>query len=486
MKKPTYLHSSVLLLLAILMFAGSGCSSLSGKFSLPTWGSTSSPTQIVAVWEPVIRHENDKALRGFAAKVMFYDHSAGKKALRVKGNFDVYAFDEDNPGENRTVPTRIIRFQVDDLKKLESDSKLLGKSYTIWVPWDDATYDAQKKNISLIVRFKCDDGTMVMSHMTKVSLPGMNSRDELEDNVVVNPFADEKQQQLARLEDLAKKRRNNPNSLDTKWTGNLPEYVINRADRPEGMLVRTMNVPGVSRSGEAPNIQVVATCASPSDEQKYQAREMLAQAQSVRVDQQTVQVAQNTNSVNPAMNPAMRNPAAMNQAMANPAMNQPMNRNGNTMQYAQMTPNPGFPINQVQYQSQNEAGQPYQQPVNAQSMNAQSMNAQSMTAPSQGLVPFNEEAAYREFLLHRQQQQQQAMQQQAMLQQQPVQNPLELPFQPIGPQQPTQQQQPIQQVLLQQQSAQQQPVVQQGMTYRPIGNHSAGNYAAANTGVAMR
>ena len=79
------------ILFVIAAFTAGGCSSLSGKMSLPTFAETSSPSQIVAVWDPVIRHEDGKVYRGLCARIIFYD-SSSKKALRVKGDFDIYGF----------------------------------------------------------------------------------------------------------------------------------------------------------------------------------------------------------------------------------------------------------------------------------------------------------------------------------------------------------------------------------------------------------
>ena len=324
MTKTTFTALAALLVLAITMFAASGCS------SLPSWsGGTSSPTKIVAIWDPVIRHEDGQAIRGFAARVMFYDGAAGKKALRVRGNFDVYAYDEDDPGADRVTPTRIIRFQVENLKTLESNSKMFGKSYTIWVPWDEATPDSRKKNISLVVRFTSNDGTGtgIMSHLAKAVLPGMApGEQEVDDTVYVNPYQEEKKQQMAKLEALAAMHRNNSGSLETAWKGTVPEHIISREVRPEKMLTTTISTPGISRDGVAPVVKPEYRFASATDEQRFQAGELIANAQSVRTQQGHVgihpQTVQNQNS--------------------------PVNN---------------FPINQVQFQSSGNNVPVFQQPM---------------------------------------------------------------------------------------------------------------------------
>ena len=281
--------------------------------------------------------------------------------MRVRGNFDVYAFDEDDPKADRVTPTRVIRFQVDNLKNLESDSKLFGKSYTIWVPWDEANQDSKKKNISLVVRFTCDDGTMVMSHLAKTSLPGMtNGEQDVADTAYVNPFLDEKKQQMARLEALAAEHRNNPNLLETAWNKTVPEHVISREVRPEMMLTRSFNVPGISRDGVAPEIQPNLRFASATDEQRYQAGLLIANAQTVRAQQGNA-------VINP---PVVQNP------------NLPVNH---------------FPIGQVQFQSSDDNAPAYQQPMFQPP-------AQQMNQPSPSLAPMSQEAMYREYLNWQQQQ----------------------------------------------------------------------------------
>ena len=288
--------------------------------------------------------------------------------MRVRGNFDVYAYDEDDPNADRVTPTRVIQFQVDNLKNLESTSKIYGKSYTLWIPWDESTLDSKKKNISLIVRFRCNDGNMVMSHMAKVSLPGLSDPNDVDETVYVNPYADEKKYLNDRLSALAEEYRNNTNLLDT-------ERIVSREDRPEMMVTKTINMPGVSRDGVVPTITPTQTFASATDEQKYMAKLMIANAQTT------------------------------------------MSRQPNN---SQAMPNQNFPIDQVQYQSSGENSQVYQQPMLQPNSQPMFQQQQQMQQLSQRLVPMSDEAKYQEYLNW---QRQQAMQQQPS-QQQPPQQPL--------------------------------------------------------------
>ena len=408
----------------LLFLAGSGCSSLPGNLSLPSWGKTSSPTKITAFWEPVIRHEGETVIRGFAANVMFYDLTVSKKALRVRGNFDIYAYDEDNPGKDRIKPTRIIQYQVDNLKNLESTSKMFGKSYTIWVPWDEITDDSRKKNISLIVRFRCDDGTMVMSQLAKVSLPGMMDDDVVEDPAYVNPYADEKEYQLSRLQALAEGRYSNTgSSFDTVWKNSVAEHIVSHDDRPQAMTAATFTVPTYTRDGAIPNFTPQRSFASATDEQKYLARQMIAESQenlrptetqwANNATANTATAATNMPNANVAMlqNPNSvagrsyldsagpyhqvqyqslnANDAALRQALIQPAMPAPQGQATQGLPTAQPTAIPSL-------------SQPTAQPVTSSA--SQPVLQPTQGQPTQGLAPMNDEAKYREFLNWKQQQ----------------------------------------------------------------------------------
>jgi len=267
---------------------------------------------------------------------------------------------------------------------------MFGRSYTIWVPWDEATQDSRKKNISLIVRFTCNDGTGVMSHQAKVILPGMAvGEQEVDDPVYVNPYQEEKKQQMAKLEAIAAMHRNNPNSLDTEWKGTVAEHVIMREVRPEMMLTRTINVPGISRDGVAPTVKPEYHFASATDEQRYLAGQLIANAQSVQAQQGNVIANQQ---------PAQNRDFPVNSTAVN---NFPANN---------------FPVNQVQFQASDESVPVYQQPMLQPS-------PQPMNPSLQGLAPMSQEAMYRDYVNWQQQQAipQQATQQDVLqrMQQQP-------------------------------------------------------------------
>ena len=307
-------------LLALTIFAGSGCSSMTGKMSFPSWGGeTSSPKEIVAFWDTILRTEGDQVYRGFAARVYFFD-SGSKKALRVKGNFDVYLFDEEATGKAAMIPAKIVRYQVSDLKALESNSKMFGKSYTLWVPWDELTAESDEKKLSLFVRFKSDDGSIIVSKQATMMLPAspekMAEKAEIE---YIDTNYDNRLRRISELTASAQARKNNANSLDTEWKGTVAEHVISSGVRPEMMAVTTINVPGVSRDG-VPAITPQRSFASATDAQKYQDQMLQHQSQMLLAGVPAVPAnAQNVR--NPQVDPALPN--------------------------ANVSPNAGFPPNNV-------------------------------------------------------------------------------------------------------------------------------------------
>ncbi|MCL2623398.1 MAG: hypothetical protein FWD31_07000 [Planctomycetaceae bacterium] len=388
MTKFTFTSFGVTLLFAMTMLAGSGCTSLTSKISLPTWGGTSSPKEIVAFWDTIIRTEDDQIYRGFAARVMFFD-TGSKKALRVRGNFDVYLFDEEATGKAATTPVKIVRYQMNDLKALESDSKMFGKSYTLWVPWDEWNPDSEEKRLSLFVRFKCDDGTIIVSKQATMTLPASPEKmAEKAEAEYENPYMENRLRQVAALTASAEKHMADPNALDTEWKGTVAEHVITRGVRPEAMLTRTIQVPGFSRDATAPILKPEYHFASATDEQKHLARMMIANAQAVQ---------------NRQMHLAGNTPAAQN---------------------------PNFPINQVQFQASESNGAGYQQPTFQPDAQPpyRPMPTFSQESASQGLVPMTEEAKYQEYLDW---QRQQAAQQQAAQQQGAQQQPVQYASQPM-------------------------------------------------------
>jgi hypothetical protein len=165
------------------------------------------------------------------------------------------------------------------LKHIETKSKLLGTSYTLWIPCGELTPESEEKKISLFVKFRCDDGNAVMSNQATVKLPSMKT-DPNASSVVKydNPYIDNKLRQMALLNDLSSQRQANPSlTNDVAWMNQVQEYVISRDVRPEAMVTTTINRPNIWQNGSL-NVTPQRSYASATDAQKRRAEVLLANA----------------------------------------------------------------------------------------------------------------------------------------------------------------------------------------------------------------
>ena len=154
-----------------LLFGFSGCISTE-KMPNPFSGAKQEPRRCVAVWSPAARVVNGIPERGFAARVTFFGTDS-KKGVKVDGDAVVFAFDE-YPGRSagNNAPDKTYPILAEDLKKLQSYSKKLGYSYSLWVPWDNDGPEGERKTVSLIVKLVQKNGGAVMSGQAKCLLPG--------------------------------------------------------------------------------------------------------------------------------------------------------------------------------------------------------------------------------------------------------------------------------------------------------------------------
>jgi len=154
-----------------LLFGFSGCSS-TGKMPNPFSSVKQEPRRSVAVWSPAARVVNGIPERGFAARVTFFGADP-KKGVKVDGDIVVFAFDE-YPGRSagNNAPDKTYPILAEDLKKLQSHSKKLGYSYSLWVPWDNDGPEGDRKTVSLMVKLVQKNGNTVMSGQAKCLLPG--------------------------------------------------------------------------------------------------------------------------------------------------------------------------------------------------------------------------------------------------------------------------------------------------------------------------
>ena len=224
--KFSVLHSQLSILLLLV-----GCSTTSWKKpDVSALLPPGPPTQVVAVWEPAVKHSADKDApeRGFGGRVFFYDQSM-KKPVKVKGNVVVYAFDEEGRREDDNEPSRSYIFEEKDVKKLYSKSKL-GPAYSFWVPWDAEGPNGDVKKVSLIVRYVPAVGSSVVSSQALVYLPGKSGQTELQ----AKAEWDTRSSFAGSIQDAA---------LLAKRESTLREAVIESNDRSNTMQTTTIGVP---------------------------------------------------------------------------------------------------------------------------------------------------------------------------------------------------------------------------------------------------
>ena len=143
-----------------------------GNMPNPFTGAKHEARRSVAVWSPAARVVNGVPERGFAARVTFFGTDQ-KKGVKVDGDIVVYAFDEylgRSAGNN--APDKTYPFLAEDLKQLQSHSKKLGYSYSLWVPWDNEGPEGERKTVSLMVKLVPKNGNSFLSGQAKCVLPG--------------------------------------------------------------------------------------------------------------------------------------------------------------------------------------------------------------------------------------------------------------------------------------------------------------------------
>lgn len=159
-----------LLLLLAMCVSSSGCSQWKDRRWMP-WDKEEpqTPDKVVAVWtNTVLTSADQPATRGFGGRLMFYRQSEPKPIL-VEGTLVVYAFDESHRQPDDPRPDCKFVFTPEQFERHYSKSDL-GHSYSVWLPWDDAT--GVPKKISLIVRFMPAKGSVVLGEQSTHMLPG--------------------------------------------------------------------------------------------------------------------------------------------------------------------------------------------------------------------------------------------------------------------------------------------------------------------------
>lgn len=177
MKNPNCKSSFVVRILpvvAAIAAALPGCaSSFDLRKSMP-WGNSDDkvhePLKVSVFWSDEIenRADMDRGIRGFGGRLYFYGKDPDK-AIKVKGDLVIYAFDETNRDPKNMVPDKKYVFPAKVLEKLYSKSQM-GHSYSVWLPWD--AVGGPQHEITLTARFTSEKNLMVASEPSKQLLPG--------------------------------------------------------------------------------------------------------------------------------------------------------------------------------------------------------------------------------------------------------------------------------------------------------------------------
>ncbi len=160
---------------ALAVVALSGCATEFDLTRNVPWeigkdGKFEAPMQVVAFWTDAVQNQADKpkSIRGFGGRMYFYGKDPNKP-VKVKGGMVVYAFDETNRDPRNVIPDKKYVFTPEQFQKKYSKSTL-GDSYSVWLPWDEV--GGPQKQVSLVVRFTAEKGSMITSDEAHQLLPG--------------------------------------------------------------------------------------------------------------------------------------------------------------------------------------------------------------------------------------------------------------------------------------------------------------------------
>jgi hypothetical protein len=175
------LPSVALLTLCVtgLLFNVGGCQSLTttNKWTWP-WDAKNKepqvPDRILPIWTDTIMHQPGKpGIRGFGGRVYFYS-GEDTEAIEVDGGLVVYVFDSDKMDPHSPSPEKKYVFTPEHLKNHMSEAPL-GKSYSIWLPWDEV--GGESRSLTLVTRFEGTKGGVILSQPAVKFLPGVVKKD---------------------------------------------------------------------------------------------------------------------------------------------------------------------------------------------------------------------------------------------------------------------------------------------------------------------
>jgi hypothetical protein len=164
---------------ALVALASSGCQTMKPDWGKLWWGGPPSPPKlqeskyptpikIAIIWSPAVLNQvGESSTRGFGGRIYFYD--AKNRPVPVEGQLVVYAYNDDQPGNENRPPERKFAFTPEQFTTHYSPTEL-GASYSIWIPWD--RIGSSQAQISLIPIFTASSGQLVIGETSHNLLPG--------------------------------------------------------------------------------------------------------------------------------------------------------------------------------------------------------------------------------------------------------------------------------------------------------------------------
>lgn len=163
----------LVLLTCLMMNVGCQTFTTSQKWKWP-WDTADDvpqiPDRILPIWTDTIMHQQGKpGVRGFGGRIYFY---AGDEtdAVEIDGGLVVYVFDTDKMDPHSPLPEKKYVFPPEHMKKHMSEAPL-GKSYSVWLPWDEV--GGESRSLTIVTRFEGTNGGVVLSQPAVKFLPGL-------------------------------------------------------------------------------------------------------------------------------------------------------------------------------------------------------------------------------------------------------------------------------------------------------------------------
>lgn len=146
-----------------------GCSTVRVDTQLPLALPRQSPDRCLCLWQQAEGQTPDgRTTRGFAGQVYFFS-SDSEAPMTVRGQVQVYLFDDHGTPEEQTRPIYQAGFDSAEWESMLHESQL-GPVYSLFVPYPrPGDFEA---NCTLRIRLTGDDGTRVFSELTRIKLTG--------------------------------------------------------------------------------------------------------------------------------------------------------------------------------------------------------------------------------------------------------------------------------------------------------------------------